>query len=382
MQVRLRSSVFRSTTRFFRASIAKLLRPTVRVCALTACLSPVGAAPAANPQPPFERTLRAYFVGNSLTMSTTLDRVHALTALRGIDLQFGSQLSGGKTLIRHLRYMQEPDQTWSSWETNVPAGSTFTPDPNHWQPQPLRFGRYDKALVDHKWDALVLQLHGPNLHDELLAVSGFIDLAQKHDSAKFFYLYSTWPFRPRPGRGAPPTNIDYASLWQAEYTAGPDDTSRAAATNVPSRSYTDHVLRHLRTRYPALADRIRLIPVGEVLFDIDRRLKSGELAGVANLARRTPALVPGFGDRTALTEGVNVLYADHIHFNPVPHKTPSLGIMISGMTVHTVLTGRNPIGLSAVAYALDDPRDSALVEQIQRIIWSIVTADRRTGVSP
>ena len=332
--------------------------------------------------PPAPRILRVYFIGNSLTMSTTLDRVHALCALRGVDLQFGSQISGGKTLIRHLRYKDEPDQPWSSWETNVPADGTFTPDPNHWQPQPLRFGRYDTALVNHRWDALVLQLHGPNLHDELLAVNGFVDFAQKHDSVKTYYLYSAWPFRPRPGSGAPPRNIDYAALWQAGYTASAENKTRAAAANVPSRSYVDRVFSGLRARHPALSGALRLIPVGEVLLEIDRRLKNGELAAVADLAKRTPAMVPSFGERASLADGVNVLYADHIHFNPVPHKTPSLGIFISGTTIHTVLTGRNPVGLSAAPYALDDPRDAALVEQIQRIIWSVVTADPRTGVNP
>jgi hypothetical protein len=332
-----------------------------------------GAAPA---------PLRVYFVGNSLTMSLTLDRVHALCAQRGIDLQFGSQLSGGKTLIRHLRYRSEPDQQWSSWETNVPQGGTFVPDPNHWQPQPLRFGRHDRALVEHMWDALVLQLHGPNLHDELLAVRGFLELANRHDSARTVYLYSAWPFRPRPGGGAPPRNIDYGALWQAPYTAAATDTTRAAAAKLPSRSYVDRVFRELAPAGSAAGRPLRLIPVGEVLFEVDRRLKAGELPGVGKLARRSPAMVPGLGERATPADGVNVLYADHIHFNPVPHKTAALGIFIGGTTVQTVLTGRNPAGLSGAPYGLDDPRDAALVAELQRIVWSVVTADPRTGVKP
>lgn len=331
-------------------------------------------------------TLQVYFIGNSLTMSTTLDRVHALFAERDIDLQYGSQLSGGKSLIRHLNYKNEPKQKWTSWETNIAKGGTYEPDHNHYHADDdIRFGLHDNALVNHKWDKCVLQIYGSNLHDDYKAIRAFIDLALENGSCENFYIYSTWPRRDKKkldDGSIHVKNVDYARKWEADYPWTHEDTEKKSRFNVANREHTDKLLKLLNDHYDGLPQPIRLIPAGEVLFAIDKKIKAGELPELEALAKRQPDLVPGLDDDTTMADGVNVLYADAIHLNPIPHRSNTAGIFVSGSTVFTVLSGENPVGMSGKPYGLGSPEDETLVRKLQQTIWEVVTADPRTGVTP
>ncbi len=353
------------------------------VLVLAGAASPLGAA---------DKQLDVYFIGNSLTMSLTLDRVHGLFQQRGIDLQFGSQLSGGKSLLRHLKYESEPNQKWGCWETSVPSGDTFLPHPNHYMvdPKTWRFGYYDRALPEFRWDALVVQPYGSSLHDDMQAVTAFVELARKNSPDLIVYVYETWPRRPRktPPDGSDESAknsgeariIDYPALWTAQYTATIDQTDKTAANNSATRDYFHKLMAALQEKFPDMAGRVRLIPVGEILFVLDGKIKAGELLGLQELATRKPEMLPGMKGGATFADGVNVLYADPIHFNPMPHKTGVVGNFVSGTTMFTALSGQNPVGLSAESYGFDPEKDAELVRSIQEIIWSVVTSDPATGV--
>ena len=317
-------------------------------------------------------------------MSTTLDRVHQLIGQHGVDLQFGSQISGGKSLIRHLNYQNEPSQKWKSWETNAPHGDTFLPDKNMHIDEPNeveRFGLFDKALKDFPWDKVVFQLYSSSLHDDMQAISAFMDLALENPYPKKFYIYSTWPGRAKSKEtdgSSKIKNIDYGAEWEKPYTATLDDTSKKAGVNYNSRSYVNTLLRMFKAKYPN--QEIFLIPVGEILYALDKKIKAGALPGLEALAKRAPALIPGLDADTTFADGVNILYADPIHLNPIPHQMNSLGIFVSGTSVATGLTGKSPVGLSAKAYGLDDPTDAPLLRAIQETIWETFLADPQTGI--
>ncbi len=338
-----------------------------------------------------EKQLSVYFIGNSLTASTTLDRVHGLFKQRGIDLQFGSQLSGGKSLLRHWNYKSEPGQKWVAWETSVPDGDTFSPVVNYHTTDPAtwKFGRYDTALANHEWDVVVLQpFVGSSLHDELEAVSAFIEFALKKNPEVKFYIYQTWPRRPKvpggseAGEAVKATDIDYSAVWSTPYTASVDDTSKEAARSGGNRSYYKRVLEEAAKKFPDLKHPIRLIPVGEVLFVLDKKIKDGSLPGLEELLARDPSMVPGWNSDKQLSRGINIVYADPVHFNPMPHNKGVLGNLISGTTIFTVLSGQSPMGLSAEGYQFDAEKDAALVKAVQEVIWSVVTSEPLTGVSP
>jgi hypothetical protein len=331
--------------------------------------------------------LHVYFIGNSLTMSMTPDRVYNLFAQRDIDLQFGSQVSGGKSLIRQLNYKEEPTQKWKSWEANIPKNGTFLPDPSMDDDTPApRFGLYDQALKNHKWDKVVFQTYDSTLHNDAAAISAFMDLAMENGTTNGFYVYCTWPNRPRivgpDGKATGQVgNIDYPVAWNAVYKATVDDTSKMAKWSAPSRDYAHKLVEFLNKKYDKLPTPVRLIPTGEVLFALDAKIKKGELPGLKELAERNPALLPGLDKDTDFSNGVNVLYADPIHMNPVPHKSSTLGIFVTGTTMFTVLSGQNPVGLSGKAYGLDDEKDKELIRAVQQTIWDVVTSDPQTGIT-
>ncbi len=338
-----------------------------------------------------EKQLSVYFIGNSLTASTTLDRVHGFFKQRGIDLQFGSQISGGKSLFRHLNYKKEPDQKWVSWETSVPNGGTFTPDINYHSTDPAkwRFGRYDTALANHKWDVVVMQpFLGSSLHDELEAVTAFMTLALEKNPEVIFYIYQTWPRRPRAAGTSDSPNaglaqdIDYPALWNTPYTASVDDTSKQATENAATRSFYAKLREEASKKFPEMKQPVRLIPVGEVLFAMDEKIKNGSLPGLTELVARDPSKVPGWDAAKGITAGINIVYADPVHFNPMPHKAGVLGNLISGTTIFSVLSGENPLGLDAGGYQFDVEIDADLVKAVQELIWKVVTADPMTGVTP
>jgi hypothetical protein len=347
-----------------------------------------------------DKKLSVYFIGNSLTMSSTLDRVHGFFGQRGIDLQFGSQVSGGKSLFRHLNYKDEPKQKWISWETSVPSGGTFTPHANFYQEDPKnwRFGLYDKALPSHAWDAVVMQPYASTLLEDMKAIPTFIGLALKGNPTATFYVYQTWPNRPRTKvPGAVKTDpdvkgervvgavladdIDYPALWDAEYTATVDQTDKKAGQNASSRDYYRDLMKAIGEQVSGTAKPVRLIPVGEILYVLDGKIKRNELPGLEELAQRDPSMIPGLRPGTDFSKGVNVLYADPIHFNAPPHQKGVLGNFVSGTSLFTVLSGQSPVGLSAAAYGLDDVKDAALIRAVQETIWQVVTSEPATGIA-
>lgn len=330
-----------------------------------------------------QTSLHVYHIGNSLTASLTLDRVHGLFEQAGIDYQFGSQLSGGKSLIRHMNYEEEPNQKWLSWETNVQKDASWEPDDNFYMKRyPVRFGLYEEALAKHPWDKLVMQIYGSSLHDDVKAIETFTGICLKNRTCNQFYIYSTWPNRPKQKDADGKTKVQdlrYDKAWQLPYDFDVTDSSKEASWNTPSRAYTDKLYEEMRQRLPENAG-LYLIPAGEVLFQLDQKIKDGEIPGLAALAERDPDRVPGWKDGADLSRGINLLYADPIHLNPIPHKAGTLGIFVSGTTLFTVLSGKNPVGMSAGVYGLDDKQDAELIRAVQQVIWETVTSEPRSGV--
>lgn len=325
-------------------------------------------------------TLRVYHVGNSLTMSLRLDRLYRLFASRGIDYQFGSQLSGGKSLLRHWKYTAEPDQKWVSWEANQPDGAGWKPGILDQDPRPKRFGLYDQALPGHAWDVVVLQPFGSSLRDDLEACTSFITLARTKSPQARFLVYGTWPKRQKNGERL---SLDYAAAWTAPYAFAADDADRRAFTGSASRDYYAKLCQHLAARFPDLAQPIGYVPGGEVLFALDQAIRSGALPGLEALAKRSPAHLPGLAaDGTAASLGANILYADPIHLNPIPHKAPTLGVFAVAMTMFATLSGQSPVGLPASVYDFDDAADAALVLATQQLVWKVVGSEPRTGAKP
>ena len=327
------------------------------------------AAAAAEPQ-----VLHVYHIGNSLTRSITMDRLHQLFAEHDIDYQFSTQLAAGCTLSRHWAAREKGMKT-RQWETNQRAGATFEPGGPDWDPNPKRFGPYWEALTKHKWDAVVFQPYRSHMKDDLPALRNFIRFVLENKATTTFYLYQTWPNRPaenpkekdRSKRSY--ADIDYEALWEREYPYD-ESTEKPSGDAFQSRDYFDKLLAQLKDDFDVT---IRMIPVGEVWYECDKRIKGGEIPGLAELYARDPALVPGWKPETGRAAGVDVFYADGIHPNPIPHLTGNVANFVNGMTICTVISGRSPTELSASIYGLDDEKDEELIATLKSIISEVVS---------
>jgi len=321
----------------------------------------------------------AYHIGNSLTRSITMDRLHQLFAERGIDYQFSTQLAAGCTLKRHWA-ARETGMKTRQWETNKPADGSFEPGGPDWDPNPKRFGPYWEALTDHKWDAIVFQPYRSHLKDDLPALTQFIEFALQHDAAKRFYIYQTWPNRPARNPQEKDrservyTRIDYPTLWDRTYPF--DETaSRPKGDQFQSRDYFRKLLSRINTRFAGrLKSPIQMIPVGEVWYVCDQRIKAGEIPGLAELYARNPKLVPGWNPDSGISAGVNIFYADGIHPNPMPHLDGNVANYVNGITICAAISGQSPVGLPGSIYGLDDQRDAALCRALQQTVWQVLAA--------
>ncbi len=124
---------------------------------------------------------------------------------------------------------------------------------------------------------------------------------------------------------------------------------------------------------------VRMVPVGEVWYACDRRIKAGEIPGLADLYARNPHLVPGWKPETGITGGINIFYADGIHPNPMPHLDGNVANFVNGMTICSVISGRSPLGLTGSIYSLDDQRDAVLIKSLQETVCQVVTAHPHAG---
>lgn len=172
-------------------------------------------------------------------------------------------------------------------------------------------------------------------------VAQFITSAQsasRNDQTEF-YVYAAWP-----GTGGNEA-FDYSSTWLTAY----DGTHGSRMT----RDYFERLMTGLYARDDLDAGRIHMIPVGEVLFELDQRMKAGEIAGFSDA-----------GD----------LYRDSYHMNTV-------GRYAAAMTVVATVWGESPVGLTVPSvYGADPTVDAATALAVQETVWDVVRAHQFTGV--
>jgi hypothetical protein len=106
----------------------------------------------------------------------------------------------------------------------------------------------------------------------------------------------------------------------------------------------------LRRAYPPPAKPVLLVPAGDVLLELDRRMKAGK--------------VPGYRD-------IGQVYADGIHLKDV-------GSYIVGCTFYATLYRDNPVGLPSAPYKVHDAR---LARLIQEAAWDVVSTNDLAGVA-
>jgi hypothetical protein len=269
----------------------------------------IGAAVAPTFGQETKKPFRVYFVGNSVTDTIDYRALAELAKSRGHNHVWGRHMIPGAPL---------------QWIWQHPKDGFQEPP----------FGHYPTALANYPWDALSLQpfdRHLDGKDGDLVMAKNFIDLALPKSPALQVYVYARWP---RQGKD------DFDTAWLKKYTGGWDNTNE-------TKDYFERLTLELRKAYPAL--KIRMVPVGHVMYDLNQRMKAGQ--------------VPGY-------KHIKEVFADGIHLNNV-------GSYIAGCTFFATLYRENPKGLPAEPYKVQDAK---LAGVIQDTVWKIVGTNELAGV--
>ena len=190
--------------------------------------------------PAEEKTLRVYFVGNSVTDTINYRGLAELAKSRGYKQVWGRHMIPGAPL---------------QWIWQHPKDGFQEPP----------FGHYPNALANFQWDVLSLQpfdRHLDGKDGDIVMAKNFIDLALPKSPDLQVYVYARWP---RQGKD------DFDTAWLKKYTGGWDNTNE-------TKDYFERLTLELRKAYPKLKKPI-MVPVGHVMYELNQRMKAGQVPG-------------------------------------------------------------------------------------------------------
>jgi hypothetical protein len=276
---------------------------------------------------PGKQLVRAYHIGNSLTFKA-LSCPYKTWSLLAYEERIIAFMDG-----RGVRYVPG----WHiSWGASLPSLWN-----NRYEPAVANAGPAAQALADYTWDVLTLQLWGSDADGDVAAARRFIDMGLVKNPELQVFLVETWVHKERT------LSPDYPTQWNREWKEG----QRYGIPPIHCQAYARSVFRRLRQATADLRRPVRLIPIGTVLYELDQRMRAGE--------------VPGFAR-------VEELYQDEVHL-------AECGNYVALETFHAVILGRNPLG---------QPRTDrfptvtdAFAAAVQQTVWDVVTATPETGVS-
>lgn len=234
---------------------------------------------------PARKRLAVYRIGNSLTEDSQPNGITALAAQRNILHDTGY----------HIRNAMPPKYMWENpLDTKVP--------PNH-------YGALMDALPNYAWNAVTIQpYNAPSVPTTLLddeqVILSMIALTRRNpaNSNTVFYIYAAWPKQTDWGEG----DAGYASQWVSSVS------DRDETPTTLCREYFNLLLKRVRSQTDAT---VCMIPVGEVLYELDTHLRNGE--------------VPGY-------TSIRQLYRD------THHLTRDIGRFTAGLTVFSVVHRETP----------------------------------------
>ena len=272
--------------------------------------------------------LRGYHIGNSLTFKAlsypyaTYKKPWSITAYEERVIAFMKQ--------RGVHYVPG----WHvSWGASLPSLWN-----NRFNPAVANAGVAPNALSDYTWDLLTLQLWGSDTEGDVNASKKFIALAVTKNPAVQVFLVETWVEKN--------DQIDFSTQWNREWKAD----QKYGTPPIHCAAYSRMVFANLKKATADLRKPVRFIPIGTVLYELDKRMRAGT--------------VPGF-------TRVEELYQDKVHLNET-------GNYVALETFYTVMLGRNPKGLPRTD--LFPTVTDSLAAIVQDVIWQVVTSMPETGV--
>jgi hypothetical protein len=289
-------------------------------------------------------TFRVYFIGNSVTDQINYNGLKGLAESRGSELVWGRQMIPGAPL---------------EWLWQHPNDG-FKADP---------FGYPTTALANYTWDAVSFQPFDRGLKSDQEMILNYLNLAKDKDTDTQFYIYERWPrMEGADGRGVSfdknnfgpnqviePVSLaqvaDFGAVWNKTY-----DPTGYGLTN-ESRDYFEKLTTSMRQATPQLKKPFLIVPVGEVMYQLDLLMKAGKIPGYTSIYQ---------------------FYADGIHLRPI-------GQYVAGCTYFAALYKQSPVGLPIEPYdSKEHPltdADKALVPIIQSTSWNVVSTYPYSGIA-
>lgn len=167
--------------------------------------------------------------------------------------------------------------------------------------------------------------------------SAFINLSLPRNTNCQFLVYGRWPSQ---GYFLP----DYDGTWLTTYYGG-------SGYECVTRDYFEQLTRALRSMWSfTLVPPVRLVPVGEVMYQLNQQMKAGQIPGYTNIVD---------------------VYADGVHLNDA-------GAYIVGCTYFAVLYRETPVGLSGAPYNVSDP---TYIAAVQSTAWAVVSRYPYAGIA-
>jgi hypothetical protein len=293
-----------------------------------------------------DNAFHAYSVGNSLTWDSQPDGVAALAASQNIGLSVGYHIQPGQPL----------------------SFSTTNPHPSDPAIAALQiknlYGTFENALGNNTWSFVSIQPYltssnaSSTLGSDIAAINLLIALTEAGPSSDVrYFIYEGWPNTPSWSYPALSTDT-YATTWDAPSI---DATSTPTAL---SRQYFNNLFTAAKAGHPE--NQIFVIPVGSVLSALDREISAGHIAGldsIYDIYRDSTHLTLDVGRFVAAT----TVYATYFKTSPVGLPVPSGFYTSNGQ----------PNGLPSRLAT-----DTVLRDQLEQIVWDVVSNDPRAGIAP
>lgn len=297
------------------------------VVAATALVAAVITVPA---QIASAASVRAYHIGNSVTDTLRYNGVTKLAQNDRNTYTYGKHISPGVRL----------SQTWN-YQSNT--GTMYSAN---------NFGLYRTALRNFTWDAVTLQPFDSALlgsSGDLQMVKNFINFTTPKSPNAQFYIYQRWARKTRNSSGQ--LAIDYQKKWVQTHNYNTSTTGSSYANE--TRGYFDTLLNRVNAEKPAaLRKKVLMVPVGDVMFEVDKRMRAGQIPGYSNIGQ---------------------IYTDHIHLN-------HFGSYIVGLTFYSTMYRDNPIGGAVPANWNEARLTTTQRRQLQEAVWKVVSTHPHSGV--
>lgn len=192
------------------------------------------------------QSLSSYHVGNSLTWDARIDGgLPALATDAGLDLTTGYHIRCSKSL------------------------DYIAANPGDVCVDPNSFGLYTEAFANNPWDAITLQpFSGSTPQQEYLAFKSLVQLARQNPDNldTRFYLYANW-------NNTPPAGVTFYDAWHDPTPVDPN------ADLIRNANGFNWIFDQLKADPDLQGVDLRMIPVGDVLAEVDLRMRAGQIPG-------------------------------------------------------------------------------------------------------